>query len=349
MFKSFLLSSCIVGLSLVLPVVVFAQNQFDQVHIDGQPTASRGTITSMTKDEVGMDMAGVARTFPVNQINRITYADENNELTNARNAVQQKNYTAALNELKKLQSATIDRDYVKQDVAFYNALCLARMAMSEGGDQKAAQTAMLEFVKSAPNNWHFYDAAEILGELASALGDNAGAVRYYSGVAKAPWEDYRMRANNAIGNSLLSQKNAAEALTKFDEVLSASLSSPEAAAEKVVAQIGKAQCLAETGKVDEGVKMIEEVIEKNDPSDTTLFARAYNGLGNCYLKGGKTKEALQAFLHTDILFSADPQTHAEALYRLSKLWVDVNKSDRATAARSTLHEKYSGSAWSKLE
>jgi len=334
---------------LALPGTVAAQGQFDQVYVLRQPTPNRGTITSMTKDEVGMDMAGVARTFPVNEIVRISYGDENPELTNARNLVQQKNYNAALTELRKLQGVQIPREYMKQDVDYLTALCLARLAMSEGGDKKAAAQAMLDFVRSAPNSWHFYDAAEVLGDLAASSGDNAAAARYYAGLTKAPWEDYRMRANIAVGNALLAQKNAAEALNRFNDVLNASLTNPEANTLKTFAQIGKAQCLAETGKPDEGVKIIEEIIANNDPSDSLLFGKAYNALGNCYLKSNKTKEALQAFLHTDILFYADGPTHAEALYHLSKLWSEVNKSDRAVEARNTLRERYSGSAWSTKE
>ena len=347
MLKRLVLLAVVAGLASAFPTAAWAQ--FDEVYVNRQPTPNRGTITSMTKDEIGMDMAGVARTFPVNEITRILYGDENIELKNARNAVQQKNYNAALNELRKLQNAQIGREYIKQDVDYYTALCLARVAMSEGGDKKAAEKAMLDFARSAPNSWHFYDAAEILGDLAAASGDHAAAVRYYSGLAKAPWEDYRMRANIAVGNSLLAQNNPAEALARFNEVLGASLSTPEAATQKVFAQIGKAQCLALTGKPDEGVAMIKEIIEKNDPSDSALFAKAYNALGNCYLKANKTKEALQAFLHTDILFYADGPSHAEALYHLSKLWSEVNKSDRAVAARNMLRERYSGSAWSTKE
>jgi len=72
-------------------------------------------------------------------------------------------------------------------------------------------------------------------------------------------------------------------------------------------------------------------------------------LGNCYLKTGKNKDALQAFLHTDILFYADSESHAEALYHLSKLWATEEKPDRATAARTTLRERYSGSVWATLD
>ena len=80
-----------------------------------------------------------------------------------------------------------------------------------------------------------------------------------------------------------------------------------------------------------------------------LFARAYNALGRCYMKQNKPKDAVLALLHTDVLFYADADAHAEALYYLSKLWSDINKSDRAVAARSTLRERYAGSIWATLE
>jgi TolA-binding protein len=350
MFKQVVLSLATAA-AMVLPGVAMAQNQFDQVFIKGQPAPTRGLITGMTKDEVTLDSAGATRTLAVNDIQRIVYSDENSELSNARNLVLQKNYNSALTELKKLNGVAIDRDLIKQEVAYYTALCLANVAMTEGGDAKAAEKAMLDFVRSAPNNWHFYDAAEILGELASATGDYATAARYFSGVAKAPWEDYQMRANIAIGDALLAQKekDVPGALAKYDAVLNSGLNTAEASTLKVFAQIGKAQAMAEAGKADEGLKAIEDIIAKNDPSDSKLFARAYNALGKCYLKLGKSKEALQAFLHTDILFYADSQAHAEALYHLSKLWNDVNKSDRAVTARNTLRERYSGSSWARME
>src|SRR5687768_9051282 len=158
-----------------------------------------------------------------------------------------------------------------------------------------------------------------------------------------------MRANNAVARSLVGQKDFANALQKFDAVLASELTTPEAAQQKLFASIGKAVCLAETNKPDEGITLIEDIIAKNDAQDAELFAKAYNALGNCYLKANRPKDALQAFLHTDILFYADAESHAEALYRLSKLWNDVNKSDRAVAARNTLRERYAGSVWAQQE
>lgn len=333
---------------LVLLAGGSAHAQFDKIFLS-KGTPNQGDITEMGRDEVTLDMSGVARKFPVNEIMRITYADEPGELNNARNAVLQRNWRQAQTELGKLDPGLLVRDLVKQDADYLKALCLAKLAMTEGGDKNAATTAMLNFVRTAPNNYHFYDAAEVLGDLAASSGKYAEAAKYYGPIANAPWGDYQMRANNAVGRALLAQKDFNGAMERFDAAMAVDLSTPEAAQQKVFATIGKAQALAETGKPDEGIAMLQDVIANNDPQDKTLFARTYNALGNCYLKANKPKDALQAFLFTDILFYDEADAHAEALYRLSKLWNDVNKSDRAVAARNTLRERYSGSVWSTLE
>jgi tetratricopeptide (TPR) repeat protein len=305
----------------------------------------------MTKDTVTLDMSGVARPFQVNDILRVTFVDEPGELGNARNAVQQRNYSLALQELKKLDGQPQDNRYVAADIAYYRALCVAKLAMTEGGDKPAALKALFEWVRANPNNYHFYQAAEVLGDLSVATGNYAEAAKFYGdgGLAGAPWGDYQMRGNNAVGRSLVAEKKFAEALERYDAVLSSDLSTAEAVEQKQFATVGKAVCLAGTGKPDEGIAMLNDIIAKNDPTDVALFARTYNALGNCYLQTNRPKDALRAFLFTDILFYADSDSHAEALYRLSKLWNDVNRSDRAVQARNTLRERYAGSIWAAQE
>jgi tetratricopeptide (TPR) repeat protein len=293
--------------------------QYDQIFAkSGPPT--RGKITEMGRDQVKLEMSGVTRPFPVNEIVRITYDGEPNELGNARNAVLQKNYNVALTELKKLDGRPINRDLVQQDIDFYRALCLARQAMTEGGDKGAAMTAMLNFAKSAPQNYHFYQAAEVLGDLSMASGKFADAERFYQPLASAPWPDYKMRANNVIGRAQIAQQKFEEALQRFEEVIRSEVASPEATNQKLQATTGKAVCLAETGKPDEGIALLRDIIAKENTENKELFARTYNALGVCHLKAGRPKEALHAFLHTDILYFEVPEAHAEALYHLSKLW-----------------------------
>ncbi|WP_425617968.1 hypothetical protein NA78x_001660 [Anatilimnocola sp. NA78] len=321
----------------------------DAVYSNKAGVPSKGTITAVTKDEVTLDMAGVARPFPTNEVTRVIYADEPNELTNARNSVVAKNYNAAIEELKKLDPSLLTREFMRHDAAYYKALSELRLAMTEGGDKTKAETDMLAFLRAAPNSYHFYEAAELLGDLAASSGKYENAIRYYGPITKAPFEDYQMRANNALARAQVAQKNFPAALAGFEAVLAGNLSTAEANQQKLLASVGKAQCLGETGKADEGVSMAEGIIAKNDPQDAKLFARAYNALGACHLKAGRPKDALLAYLHTDVLFYADGDAHAEALYHLTKLWGDLNKADRATAARNTLRERYAGSIWNAKE
>jgi tetratricopeptide (TPR) repeat protein len=303
----------------------------------------------MTKDEVTLEVSGVGRRFPVNEVLRISFEGEPNELANVRNAVAQRNYPQAQVELKKLDGEQPENRFVVADIAFYRALCAARLAMSEGGDKPAASKLLLEWARANPNNYHFYLAAEVLGDLAVASGQYGEAAKYYGSVASAPWPEYQLRGNNAVGRSLVAEKKFSEALGKFDAVLASELTNAEALEQKQFATVGKAVCLAETGQAEEGISMLNDVIAKNDPKEVALFARTYNALGNVYLKQSRPKDALRAFLFTDILFYADAESHAEALYHLSELWNDVNKSERAVQARNTLRERYPGSIWASLE
>lgn len=325
-----------------------AFGQFDQIY-QRKGAPSKGNVKAMSKDEVILEMSGVERPFATNDIVRITYIDEPSELNNARNAVLQQNWNLAETELRKLDGQTFGVDRIRQDVEYYKALCLAKKAMSEGGDKTAATAAMLAFARSSPNSYHFYDTAEVLGDLAVSSGKFEDAARFYGGIEKAPWGDYQIRAKNAVGRALLAQKDYQGAQGKFEEAAAIDLTTPEAGREKLFASIGRAQCVAELGKPDEGIAALQELIAKNDPADQALFARIYNALGRCYQKANKPKDARDAYLFTDLLFTADPDAHAEALYHLSKLWSDLNKADRAVAARNTLRERYAGSIWNTLE
>jgi tetratricopeptide (TPR) repeat protein len=341
----------VVGL-LFLPAAAFAQREDQVFLVKGAP--ARGSIpaeTGMTRDKVTIETTTGSRQIEVNEITRITFKDEPTDLNAGRTQVIQKNYNQALADLKKLDGQKIDRAFIRQDADFYKALCLCKLALSEGGDKKAAADAMLAFVTKAPQSYHFYDAAELLGDLAMASGKYTDAAKYYgsAGLAAAPWADYQMRANNASGRALIGEKQFDQALEKFKAVTSSELATPEAMRQKNLAQAGRAVCLAETGKVDEALSLVKDMIDKNDSQDSVLFARLYNALGRCYLKQNKPKDAVMAFLHTDILFYADAEAHAEALFNLSKLWTDVNKSDRAIAARNTLRERYAGSVWATRE
>ena len=335
--------------ALAAPLPCLAQS-VDQIYLSkGAPSRGRIPESGISRDQVTLEASSGARQFPVNEIVRITFAEEPAELNSARTAVIQKNYSHAAQELRKLDPSKVERAVIKQEIEYLRALSQARLAMTEGGDKAGAVTAMLNFVKTAPQSFHFYDAAETLGDLSMALGKFQDAAKYYTPIASAPWPDYQLKANSAVGRALVGEKQYDQALTKFEAVIDNGATGPEAMRQKLLATAGKAVCLAETGKAEEGVALMHELIKNNDPQDAPLFARTYNALGRCYLKLNKPKEALLAFLHVEVLFAGEADAHAEALYHLSKLWGDINKSDRAVTARTTLRQRYAGSIWASLE
>lgn len=319
--------------------------QLDKVFIAGKAPVA-GTVQEMSKDKVTVDVGGAPRTFEVNDIAKITYGDDPQVLTKSREAALAGQLEAALTDLNSISPDGL-RDVAKQDVLYYRAFCAAKISISTGGKREEAITGLMEFVKGNPGSYHFYEAAELLGDLATAGGDHAKAAVYYGQLAKAPWADYKLRANVMVARALTAQKKFAEALEKYDLVIKSDEGNAEANRQKTMAKVGTAVCLAETGKPDEGLALVEDVIKNNDSKDSLLFARAYNALGTCHLKANRSKDALTAFLHVDLLYGTVSDAHAESLFYLTKLWSDVNKADRALDCRTTLKSRYGGSPWAK--
>jgi tetratricopeptide (TPR) repeat protein len=172
-----------------------------------------------------------------------------------------------------------------------------------------------------------------MGDLAMARGKFADAETFYGVLGKADFPEYKLRASILQAKAMIAQKNYAGALAMYDAVIANSLSTPEVNREKEFAKVGRVVCLANTGKEAEAEQIVTDIIRNNDAKDTALFGRAYNALGAVHMKTGKLKQALEDYLHTDLLFYTDAEAHAEALYYLSKLWNDARKnSDEALSS-----------------
>ena len=186
--------------AMMLACPASGQVRDDQVfRAKGTPT--RGRVTEVSRDAVTLEVAGSKQPVNVNEIVRVAFAEDPTDLSTARSAIIQKNYNQALQDLKKIDPQRIANPFVRQDLEYYKALCQAKQAMSEGGDKAAATEAMLNFVKAAPQSYHFYDAAEVLGDLAMSSGKWDDAVKYYGPISNAPWAEYQMRANIALGRA----------------------------------------------------------------------------------------------------------------------------------------------------
>ena len=307
--KRFAALFLVVGLC-TLPAPARAQD--DQVFgTKGAPV--RGRITAISPDKITLSAAGGARLFDVKDVVRVIFGGEPGELTRARPLVAESRFQDALKELTKLKPETIKEEMIRQEVAFLTGLCQARLALAGGEDKVAAITALKGFLGQNRNTYHFYEGVELLGELCLASNDFAQAATFYTLLAKAPWPEYQMRADIQLANAKCAGGNYAEALPVYEKLMTAGVTTPETAQQVLHATVGKAACLAATGKPDEGLKLIDEVIAKNDSGDARLFARAYNARGACHLKLQKPKEAILDYLRTELLYPGDAESSNELL------------------------------------
>jgi tetratricopeptide (TPR) repeat protein len=180
-----------------------------------------------------------------------------------------------------------------------------------------------------------------------AAGNYSKAEEYYARLAKAPWPDYKMRAQIAMGRALLAQGKTAEANKAFDEVVINEAPGDLAESQRMAAKVGKARCLAAADKTDQAIKTLEDIIAKADADNTELHALAYNALGSSLRKAGKSKEALLAYLHVDLLYSSIPEAHAEALANLEQLFNELHKPVHAKEVRAVLDDRYKNSRWAR--
>lgn len=314
--------------------------------------ALSGTIRDMNAREISLERTGgKVEQVPVNEIQYVRFDGEPAQMNLIRNAAQNARYEDALRDLDKIaaEAASISRAELQQDIEFYRAYVNAQLALAGKGEVLAAGRQLREFAQKYPNNYHFYQTSQVLGDLLAALGRHDDALAQYAKLAEAPWPDYKMRAAVARGQSLARQEKFAEAEREFaaaTEIANTS-TGPLVDAQRAGASLGLAECQAKNGKIDEAVKLIEGVIAAADAEAAELHAVAYNTLGRSYLAAQRNKEALLAFLHVDVLYSSVPQAHAEALYHLTTLWQAVGKADRAAAAREKLQQMYANSPWNK--
>jgi tetratricopeptide (TPR) repeat protein len=330
-------------------ITTFAFAEDDQVYLR-RGAGIGGIVKDTTTTQLTVESEGKTQTIDVNQIRLVNFGDEPSELRQGRARAAAGKYEDALNSLTRIAANSIEREIVKRDLQFYLALCEGKIALSKGGDKGKAKEAMMAFVRAVPKSHHFFEAAQVLGDLSVGQGDFAEAVKFYSAIsAKAPWPEYKLSATMAEARALIAQDNFAAAQAKFELVGQDTSDAPDAKRQRLLAEVGRARCLAETGSAPAGIQLLEQIIADHEPTDDELFGRAYNALGDCLQKAGQSKEALMAYLHVDVLFYSDPEIHAECLYHLSKLWETANKPDRAASSRAILDSRYSGSRWAKAK
>jgi tetratricopeptide (TPR) repeat protein len=307
----------------------------------------KGHIMNMSAKEIEIEVGGsggIAKQIPVNQILGVAYGDEPAGLRDAHTQAKNGEFEKARELLDGIAEDQGKRPEIAQEIEFLKAYCSGQQGLGGAVDPVDAAKQVFAFIKNNPNSYHYYEACELEGNLLVAAGLFDKATDFFTRLSAAPWPDFKLRANVAMGRALLAQNKMAEASKSFDLVLASDVLTDLADAQKLIAKVGKARCLI-ASKPEDAIPMIEDIIKKADAEQTELHALAYNALGTALRKTGKQKEALLAFLHVDLLYDSYPDAHAEALANMAELFKELHKQDRAAQTRKRLEEEYHNSRW----
>jgi tetratricopeptide (TPR) repeat protein len=313
---------------------------------DGTPPVT-GKITEISPLKIVVESPRGTAEIPVNQVAQVILDGEPGALKTAKTAILAGRYEDGLATMEKVDLAEDARKEVVQEAHYYKALATAKLALVGEGTIADAGRLMIGFFNENPKSYHYFEGAEVIGDLLVANRNYGPAATYYTKLAEAPWPEYKMRANVAIGKALLAENKPAEAQKAFEAALAITGEGEAAERLRATANLGKFRCTAESSKPEEVIKIAEDVIAKTDPEQTAVMAGAYNILGAALKKAGRTKEALMAFLHVDVLYYSDADAHAEALANLAELWNTLQQTERAVRARRTLDERYPTSPFAR--
>jgi tetratricopeptide (TPR) repeat protein len=340
--------------SLIWPaallVAVAAASAHAQTGVDRirrQNGVDSGKITAITPLGVTITKGTVQSTVASENIEGITLAGEPPELTSARNAVQAGRYQEALDSLKKLPTDNSRREEILAEIDFYSVKAQAQLAIAGQGPVDAAVTNVRGFMARRGKSYHIPEAIELLGDLLTASGQFENARTEYAKLAKAKSPYYEAKSALLVGRAWQAEGDHAKALAEFDKALGSTEQGPLMEPLRLAATLDQSVSRSAAGQGEEAAKTIGEIIAKANPEDVALQARAYNALGDCYLKSGDSRAALFAFLHVDLLYHQDADAHAKALHELVKLWKSVGKDARSQETAQQLSSKYPASRWAK--
>lgn len=285
---------------------------------------------------------GAARDLPVEQVAEVTYSGQPASLPLAETREANGALPEALEQFKAAASQAADREFILQTAAFGQARVLARIAEAEPERAAEAIAALEGFLKQYPNSRHKGPALEWLARLSLATGDTARADTALAQLAALPWAATQAAILQA---RVLSRKGQhGQALEAIDKIIAAL---PKGAPRGPDARLVRAETLAAAGKYSEAEAAAREVIDSAPPEEVELQAHAHNTLGDCLRAAKKPKDALFAYLHTDILYDQDKEQHALALARIVELWKELKNNERADEVQARLKSLYPKSPLAK--
>ena len=183
----------------MFPALVPAQTSSDTITPVSGPLL-RGRITATAPGEITIEIQGRPRTITVNEIRSVRLGGEPAFLRQAREAIVNRQLDQAQEDLDRVNDAGLE-SMVAEELAYYRVYLAALQALESGKGAEDAEAAILQFVRAHPNNYHFFEAAEVLGDLAMQQNNFEFAGKYYAQLRKVALVVGQAAGNRARGGS----------------------------------------------------------------------------------------------------------------------------------------------------
>jgi len=318
----------------------------DAVYRRGITGALPGNITAVTRTEVVLTGRTNKKEYriPANEIERIRWESESPQVS--QNRIEERNgqYDKAIAGYQSaLSNAT--NENLRVDLEFQIARATAAKALKDEDQYDAAIGLLEKFRTNHPTSFRYYEAMRLLAQLYMNKGEVEKGNAALQAMSDAPWTDFKMETDILKAKVALAHDDVAGALKALDGVIAVTPSTPAEKSRRYEALLTKASCLQKQQKFQPATDVLTGILDEASDDDTKTLAETCIRLGDCYQAGGRTKEAILAYLRVDILFPKEKKQHAEALYYLSRLFAQDGKPDRAADAAARLQEHYPLSPW----
>jgi tetratricopeptide (TPR) repeat protein len=300
----------------------------------------RGQIQSETASEVVVKLGTSTVTVPTDQIVAVTYDGQPASMALAATRESGGQLAEAADLYKKAAGEATGKPLVQQAAKFKQAEVTADLALADPGKMAEAVGLLDGFVKANATSRLAAPALEALTRLYLQKGDFVQADKAIADLAKLP----RSADRAAVLRARLSARKGDHdrAIEELDKLIQ---SSPDGSPRQREAKLAKAESLAALKKFSEAEAEVRGVIKALPAEDAPAQSAAYNTLGDCLRAAGRPKDALLAYLHTDVLYAKDKEQHPRALAQIARLWRELRRDDRADEVLQRLKQEYPQSPW----
>jgi TolA-binding protein len=303
-----------------------------------------GQVTSESAAEVVLQLGANTITVPASMIQSIRYDGQSASFLLGESRASGGQLAEAAELFRKAATESSAKPLAARAAQFREAEVLSELALTEPERSKEARDKLARFIRQNPESRQIGSAQECIARLQLSTGDFAGAQSTIAALAKLPGFDSRAAVLRT--RLLARQGKNADAITELDKLIA---SYPKESEQRRAAVLAKAENLAGLKQYKEAEALVREVIAASPAEDAGAQATAYNALGDCMRAAKRPKEALIAYLHTDLLYSKDKEEHPRALYHIQALFRELKQDGHAEEFAQRLKQEYPHSPWLKAK